>query len=95
MPAHEPAHEPAAPAPPAPPSPTAETRPRRGQRATQSSRDSGERGLRDLVGAGHSQVGVSGALRARDVDRPTDADLADAEENLIIVRRHWTPPTSS
>jgi hypothetical protein len=51
--------------------------------------------LRDLVGAGHSQLGVSGALRGRDVDRPTDDDIADAEANLVIVRRHWTPPPDS
>jgi hypothetical protein len=54
-------------------------------------RDGGERGLRDLVGAGHSQVGVSGALRARDANRPTDDDLAEAEQNLVIVRRNWRP----
>jgi hypothetical protein len=57
-----------------------------------------ERGLRDLVGAGHSQLGVSGALRARDVNRPTDEDLATAEQELVIVRRNWrpsdTPPKS-
>jgi len=54
----------------------------------------GERGLRDLVGAGHSQLGVSGALRARDVNRPTDEDLAAAEEDLLIVRRNWRPADS-
>jgi hypothetical protein len=48
--------------------------------------------LRDIVGAGRSQLGVSGALRGRDVDRPTEADLAEAEETLVIVRRHWSPP---
>jgi len=48
--------------------------------------------LRDLVGAGRSQLGVSGALRGRDVNRPTEADLEDAEADLSIVRRHWTPP---
>ena len=35
--------------------------------------------LRSLVGAGPSQVGVVGALRARDVSRPTEADLRRAE----------------
>lgn len=50
-----------------------------------------ERGLRDLVGAGRSQLGVSGALRARDVNRPTEADLAEAERDVVIVRRHWKP----
>ncbi len=43
--------------------------------------DSGPAGsgaLRSLVGAGPSQVGVVGALRARDVSRPAEADLARA-----------------
>jgi hypothetical protein len=35
---------------------------------------------------------VSGALRARDVNRPTDEDLAEAEQELTIVRRNWKPP---
>jgi hypothetical protein len=51
-----------------------------------------ERMLRELVGGGASQVGVSGALRARDVNRPTEEDLAEAERNLVIVRRNWKPP---
>jgi hypothetical protein len=50
-----------------------------------------ERGLRGLVGSGSSQVSVGAALRARDAARPTDAQLADAEQNLAIVRRNWTP----
>jgi hypothetical protein len=54
-----------------------------------------ERGLRDLVGAGHSVLGVSGALRGRDVNRPTDEDLAEAERDVVIVRRHWKPPAES
>ena len=56
-------------------------------------RDSAERGLRDLIGAGKSQLGVSGALRGRDVNRPDAEDLAEAEENVVIVRRHWQPTT--
>jgi hypothetical protein len=48
--------------------------------------------LRELVGGGKSQLGVSGALRGRDVNRPTPADLAEAEERVVLVRRHWTPP---
>jgi hypothetical protein len=48
--------------------------------------------LRDLVGAGKSQLGVSGALRGRDVNRPSDEDIAEAEQSLVIVRRHWQPP---
>lgn len=52
----------------------------------------GERGLRGLVGGGSSQVSVPAALRARDATRPTAADLAASERDLVIVRRHWTPP---
>jgi len=50
-----------------------------------------ERGLRGLVGAGTSQLSVSAALRARDASRPTEADLAEAEEQLVLVRRNWVP----
>lgn len=52
----------------------------------------GERGLRGLVGSGPSQVGVSGAMRARDAARPRAADLHAAEAELVIVRRHYLPP---
>ncbi|MGX6602174.1 hypothetical protein ACWKSP_08585 [Micromonosporaceae bacterium Da 78-11] len=50
-----------------------------------------ERGLRGLVGSGSSQVSVGAALRARDAARPSDEHLADADENLVIVRRNWLP----
>ncbi|AEV82226.1 hypothetical protein ACWT_1209 [Actinoplanes sp. SE50] len=50
-----------------------------------------ERGLRGLVGSGSSQVGVGAALRARDASRPTEADLAAADRDLVIVRRNWLP----
>jgi hypothetical protein len=50
-----------------------------------------ERGLRGLVGSGSSQVSVGAALRARDAARPTAEHLAEAEANLTIVRRNWTP----
>lgn len=55
--------------------------------------DQTERGLRGLIGAGASQVSAGAALRARDAARPTDADLAAAEANLVIVRRGWVPRT--
>jgi len=48
--------------------------------------------MHDLVGGGTSHLGVSGALRGRDVNRPTDADLAEAERDIVIVRRNWKPP---
>ena len=84
--------EPAAPAKPQP-TPPAAPKPARAKRA---GRDGGsERGLRDLIGAGRSQLGVDGALRGRDVKRPTDQDLANAERDVVIVRRNWKPPTSA
>jgi hypothetical protein len=75
--------EPAVAGPPRP------TKPPAGRR---KARETGaDRGLRDLVGAGRSQVGVSGALRARDVNRPTPEDLAEAERDVVLVRRDWRP----
>lgn len=53
--------------------------------------EEGERGLRGLVGSGSSQVSVTAALRARDAARPSDEDLAEAEERVVIVRRNWIP----
>jgi hypothetical protein len=50
-----------------------------------------ERGLRGLIGPGASQVSVTAAMRARDAARPTEEDLARAEETLHIVRRGWQP----
>jgi hypothetical protein len=72
--------------------PVVGTQPRRRRTARDTT---AERGLRDLVGAGRSQVGVSGALRARDVNRPTEQDLAEAEGELQIIRRNWKPPAES
>src|SRR5690349_16970283 len=50
--------------------------------------------LRGLVGAGPSQLSLDAALRARDASRPSDDDLADAEQNLTIVRRQYVPTES-
>jgi hypothetical protein len=58
-------------------------------------RDPAERGLRGLVAAGPSQVGVIGAMRARDAARPRPEDLAAAERELTIVRRYYVPPEGS
>jgi hypothetical protein len=57
----------------------------------QPGRDS-DRGWRDLLGNAPSQVGVSGAMRARDVARPGPDELLAAERELQIVRRQWKPP---
>jgi len=59
--------------------------------ATSAEEREAERGLRGLVGSGTSQVRTGAALRARDAARPTDADIAAAEEQLVIVRRNWVP----
>jgi hypothetical protein len=56
-----------------------------------SGRDA-ERGWRELSGNAPSQVGLGGALRARDVARPTPEDLAEAERTVVVVRRQWQPP---
>ncbi|WP_233625214.1 hypothetical protein [Actinoplanes sp. ATCC 53533] len=53
--------------------------------------DQSERGLRGLVGSGSSQVSVGAALRARDAARPTAEQLAEAADELVIVRRNWMP----
>jgi len=62
------------------------------RRRSDAGTDGNDRGLRDLVGAGPSQLGVSGALRGRDVNRPTEEDIAAAERDVVLVRRHWKPP---
>jgi hypothetical protein len=80
---------------PAASGPVAAVEPPPAKRGAKKSRpDSGDRdrGLRSLVGAGPSQLGVDGALRGRDVNRPTEGDLAEAERDVVIVRRHWAPP---
>ncbi|HVE98168.1 MAG TPA: hypothetical protein VNA12_03220 [Mycobacteriales bacterium] len=47
-------------------------------------------GVGGLVGSGPSIVGVSGAMRARDVSRPGDAHDAAAEHDVVIRRRAAT-----
>ena len=42
-----------------------------------------------LVGAGGSRVGISGAMRARDVSRVRPEDLDEAERTLVV--RHAGP----
>lgn len=62
----------------------------RGRRAAAPAEE-GERGLRGLVGSGSSQVSVTAALRARDAARPTEEDLAQAEQRVVLIRRNWVP----
>lgn len=65
--------------------------PPRGRRGGPPEEREGERGLRGLVGSGSSQVSVTAAMRARDAARPGEADLAEAEARVVIVRRNWVP----
>ncbi|MGW5015790.1 hypothetical protein ACWEOR_27470, partial [Micromonospora chalcea] len=53
-------------------------------------------GVAGVGGGGHreilpTQVSVTAALRARDAARPTDDDLAAAEERVVLIRRNWVP----
>ncbi|MGZ4617276.1 MAG: hypothetical protein ACXV3F_00825 [Frankiaceae bacterium] len=52
-----------------------------------------EGGLSSLIGAGRSRVGVGGAMRARDVSRPSKEDMAAAEREVVVKRsRPDVPP---
>jgi hypothetical protein len=48
-----------------------------------------ESALRGLVASGPSQLGISGALRVRDVHRLTEADVEAAESRVTI--KHAAP----
>ena len=50
-----------------------------------------ERSARGLIAGGPSQIRRDQAMRARDVDRPSAADLAEAEQTLRVVHRNWRP----
>ena len=53
-----------------------------------------DRTLRGLVGSGPSQLSLEAALRARDASRPTPEDLAEAEAEVVVVRRQYVPTES-
>ena len=52
----------------------------------------GERSLRGLVSTSDTQVPSELAMRAREVDLPSSAELARVEAEMILVRRHYRPP---
>ena len=64
-----------------------EARPRDEQRAQRS-----DRALRQLAGNRATQLPPVVAMRAREVGRPSAADIAAAEAELVIVRRYYVPP---
>jgi len=45
-----------------------------------------------LSGTGPSQLGISGSMRARDVSRPTDDDVAEAERLVQVSYRPRSRP---
>jgi hypothetical protein len=51
-----------------------------------------ERSLRALVSTRTTQLPFDVAMRAREVAQPSAQDLADAERDLVLVRRHYVPP---
>ncbi|MTD13482.1 hypothetical protein GIS00_05925 [Nakamurella sp. YIM 132087] len=52
-----------------------------------------DRALAELVSTRSTQVPVDLALRAREYALPTAEDMAEAEEQVQLVRRHYVPPT--
>ena len=51
-----------------------------------------ERSLRALVSTRTTQLPFDVAMRAREVAQPSAQDLAEAERDLVLVRRHYVPP---
>jgi hypothetical protein len=54
----------------------------------------GERGVGGLVGSGPSIVGVSGAMRARDVS-PVSAELMEEASKRVVLRRRAAEPAQT
>ncbi|MCK9904135.1 hypothetical protein CC117_17150 [Parafrankia colletiae] len=50
--------------------------------------------LRGLVGGGRSRLSLSAAMRARDVSRLAEEDLAWAEETVVLRHAHPAQPAS-
>lgn len=60
--------------------------------AADDATDRQEGGLSNLIGSGRSRVGVAGAMRARDVSRPSEQDLAAAEREVVVRRTRGDAP---
>lgn len=60
-------------------------------RSSQSALDVDARSARELIGSGPSQIERAQAMRVRDVNRPTDDELDEAETSVQIVHRNWKP----
>ena len=53
-----------------------------------------DKALRGLLGAGPSPRPLDAAMRARAASQPTDEDLAEAEETVVLIRRQYVPTES-
>ena len=73
-----------------PPEPRRAPKPRR-DRGSRS--DSEDRSLRALVSLRGTQVPTDLAVRAREFATPTPEDLAAADAEVVLVRRHYVPST--
>lgn len=65
----------------------------RAPRRRGNDRSDTDRALRSLVSTRGTQLPPDLALRAREYAAPTAQDLAEAERELVIVRRNYVPPT--
>lgn len=55
-------------------------------------RSGSERALRGLEGGRDTQISTTDAMRAREWATPTAEDLAEADRDLVLVRRNYRPP---
>jgi len=69
--------------------------PGRTSRQGQGKPSSDDAGVAALTGGGPSQLGVDGSMRARDVSRPRDEDIAEAEKLVQVSYRPRSRPAGS
>lgn len=55
-------------------------------------RNGSERALRGLEGGRDTQISTTDAMRAREWAAPSADDLAEADRDVVLVRRHYRPP---
>ncbi|GAB3303694.1 hypothetical protein EK0264_03235 [Epidermidibacterium keratini] len=66
-------------------------RPRPRKRRSAYPPGSEDAAARGLVFNVRTQLRRDQVMRARDINRPSQDDLAEAEAEVQIVRRHWRP----
>jgi hypothetical protein len=64
-----------------------------GRSHSRESRRQGDHGLRGLETVRSTQLTPTAAMRAREFANPTAEDLAEAEREVVLVRRNYVPPT--